>query len=60
MTIYLYEEFATVREWWVEPDFRRRGVGKAMIELAPLCVLHLAPFSLVKASSLQRIAPGAC
>jgi GNAT superfamily N-acetyltransferase len=34
LPIYLYEEFAIVREWWVEPDFRRRGVGKALIEHA--------------------------
>jgi GNAT superfamily N-acetyltransferase len=32
--IYLCEEFAVIREWWVEPAFRRRGVGKALIELA--------------------------
>jgi GNAT superfamily N-acetyltransferase len=34
LPIYLYEEFAIVREWWVEPDFRRRGVGTALIEHA--------------------------
>ena len=34
LPIYAYEEFAIVREWWVEPDFRRRGVGKALIEHA--------------------------
>jgi GNAT superfamily N-acetyltransferase len=34
LPIYLCEEFAIIREWWVEPAFRRRGVGKALIELA--------------------------
>jgi ribosomal protein S18 acetylase RimI-like enzyme len=32
--IYLRTEFALVREWWVEPEFRRRGAGEALIELA--------------------------
>jgi len=32
--IYLHEEFAVIYEWWVEPAFRRRGAGKALIELA--------------------------
>jgi GNAT superfamily N-acetyltransferase len=46
LPIYLYEEFAVVREWWVEADFRRRGVGKALIEhaatdLASAGVRHL-------------------
>src|SRR4051794_34834601 len=26
LPIYLCEEFAVIREWWVEPAFRRRGV----------------------------------
>jgi GNAT superfamily N-acetyltransferase len=34
LPIYLHDEFAVIREWWVEPAFRRRGVGKALIELA--------------------------
>jgi GNAT superfamily N-acetyltransferase len=34
LPIYLCQEFAVIREWWVEPAFRRRGVGKALIELA--------------------------
>ena len=34
LPIYLHEEFAVVREWWVEPAFRRRGAGKALIDLA--------------------------
>ena len=34
LPIYLCEEFAVIREWWVEPPFRRRGVGKALIDLA--------------------------
>jgi GNAT superfamily N-acetyltransferase len=34
LPIYLCEEFAVIREWWVEPPFRRRGVGRALIELA--------------------------
>ena len=32
--IYLHEEFALVREWWVEPELRRRGAGKALIDRA--------------------------
>jgi ribosomal protein S18 acetylase RimI-like enzyme len=34
LPIYLHEEFAVIREWWVEAAFRRRGVGKALIDLA--------------------------
>jgi len=34
LPIYLHEEFAIIREWWVEPAFRRRGAGKALINLA--------------------------
>jgi GNAT superfamily N-acetyltransferase len=34
LPIYLCEEFAVVREWWVQPPFRRRGVGRALIDLA--------------------------
>ena len=34
LPIYLHEEFAVIREWWVEPDFRKRGAGKALIDLA--------------------------
>jgi GNAT superfamily N-acetyltransferase len=34
LPIYLNEEFAVIREWWVEPPFRGRGVGKALINLA--------------------------
>jgi GNAT superfamily N-acetyltransferase len=34
LPIYLCEEFAVIREWWVEPPFRRRGVGRALIEMA--------------------------
>jgi L-amino acid N-acyltransferase YncA len=33
LPIYLHEEFAVIREWWVEPAFRRRGAGKALIDL---------------------------
>jgi L-amino acid N-acyltransferase YncA len=32
--IYLNEEFALVREWWVEPAFRGRGAGTSLIERA--------------------------
>ena len=32
LPIYLCEEFAVIREWWVEPAFRRRGVGRALID----------------------------
>ena len=34
LPIYLHEEFALVRQWWVEPQFRRRGVGKALLKHA--------------------------
>ena len=34
LPIYLHDEFALVREWWVEPAFRRRGVGKSLIARA--------------------------
>jgi L-amino acid N-acyltransferase YncA len=32
--IYVHDEFALVREWWVEPAFRGRGAGKALIDRA--------------------------
>src|SRR5262249_17993344 len=46
LPIYLHEEFALVRQWWVEPDFRGRGAGKALIkhaasELAAAGMTHL-------------------
>src|SRR5690349_404082 len=28
LPIYLCEEFGVIREWWVEPPFRRHGVGR--------------------------------
>src|SRR5678815_4597203 len=34
LPIYLHEEFAVIREWWVEPAFRRRGAGTALINFA--------------------------
>jgi L-amino acid N-acyltransferase YncA len=34
LPIYQHEEFALVREWWVEPAFRGRGAGRALIERA--------------------------
>lgn len=34
LPIYLHEEFALVRQWWVEPHFRRRGAGKALLKHA--------------------------
>jgi len=34
LPIYLLDEIAVIREWWVEPAFRRRGAGKALIDLA--------------------------
>ena len=34
LPIYLHEEFAVIREWWVEPGFRKRGAGRALIDLA--------------------------
>ena len=34
LPIYLHEEFAVIREWWVEPAFRGHGAGKALINLA--------------------------
>jgi GNAT superfamily N-acetyltransferase len=33
LPIYLCEEFAVIREWWVEPSSRRRGAGRALIDL---------------------------
>ena len=33
LPIYLHEEFAVIREWWVEPGFRNRGAGRALIDL---------------------------
>src|SRR5215471_5710471 len=30
--IYAHPEYALVREWWVEPAFRGRGAGRALIE----------------------------
>ena len=32
--IFLHEEYALVREWWVEPPLRRHGTGKALIDHA--------------------------
>lgn len=34
LPIYMHEEFAVIREWWVDPAFRRRGAGRALIDLA--------------------------
>ena len=34
LPIYLHEEFAVIREWWVEPAFRKRGAGRSLIDLA--------------------------
>jgi L-amino acid N-acyltransferase YncA len=34
LPIYQHEEFALVHEWWVEPAFRGRGAGKALIQRA--------------------------
>ena len=34
LPIYLHEEFAVIREWWVEPAFRGRGAGKSLIARA--------------------------
>ena len=34
LPIYLHEEFALVRQWWVEPEFRGRGTGKALLKHA--------------------------
>jgi GNAT superfamily N-acetyltransferase len=34
LPIYLCEEFAVIREWWVEPGFRKLGAGRALINLA--------------------------
>ena len=34
LPIYLCEEFAVIHEWWVEPAFRNRGAGRALIDLA--------------------------
>ena len=34
LPIYLHAEFAVIREWWVEPAFRGRGAGRALIDLA--------------------------
>jgi GNAT superfamily N-acetyltransferase len=53
LPIYLCQEFAVIREWWVEPAFRRRGVGKALIELA------IAELAAVGVGQLRvRIASG--
>jgi L-amino acid N-acyltransferase YncA len=32
--IFLHEEFALVREWWVDAPSRRHGAGKALIDAA--------------------------
>jgi GNAT superfamily N-acetyltransferase len=32
--IYQCEEYAVVREWWVEPASRGRGLGRALVERA--------------------------
>jgi ribosomal protein S18 acetylase RimI-like enzyme len=32
--IYVHDEFALIREWWVEPAHRKKGIGKALIERA--------------------------
>jgi L-amino acid N-acyltransferase YncA len=34
LPIYVHDEFAVIREWWVEPAFRERGAGRALIDLA--------------------------
>ena len=34
LPIYQCSEYAVIREWWVEPAFRGRGVGEALIDLA--------------------------
>lgn len=34
LPIYACEEFALIREWWVEPAFRGRGIGRALIDSA--------------------------
>jgi ribosomal protein S18 acetylase RimI-like enzyme len=34
LPIYLHDEFAVIREWWVDPAFRRRGAGRGLIDLA--------------------------
>ena len=53
LPIYLCEEYAVVREWWVEPEFRGRGVGRALIDLA------MAELSAVGLCQLRvRIAAG--
>jgi GNAT superfamily N-acetyltransferase len=45
LPIYLLEEFAVIREWWVEPPFRGRGIGRALIDLA---VAELAAVGVVQ------------
>ena len=37
LPFYRDEEFALIREWWVEPDLRRRGVGTALGRAARSC-----------------------
>jgi RimJ/RimL family protein N-acetyltransferase len=34
LPIYQREEFAMIHEWWVDPAFRGRGAGKALIDRA--------------------------
>jgi GNAT superfamily N-acetyltransferase len=34
LPIYHIDEFAMVREWWVEPAYHNRGVGEALIRHA--------------------------
>ena len=47
LPIFRHEEFALVHEWWVEPAFRDRGAGEALIERAA------AEFSLAGVRQLR-------
>jgi GNAT superfamily N-acetyltransferase len=43
--IYLNQEFALVREWWVDPKYRGKGVGQALVDRA---AVELARFKVMQ------------
>jgi ribosomal protein S18 acetylase RimI-like enzyme len=71
LPIFLHGEFALVRQWWVEPQHRGRGAGKALLkhaasELAATGLSHLrvrtAPDDMAIAKILSHcgLRPCAC